>query len=433
MLASSMPDTMPSHIGKYPINRELGRGATSRVYLGHDPFGNREVAIKVVRPESSVDANVLKRFHKSFLNEAGLIGKLLHPHIVQIFEADVTEDYNYIVMEYAPGETLEERCSSANLLSMEQVVEIAFKCSLALDFANRHGVIHRDMKPANILRGAEGEIKISDFGAAQLESGDETIMQGIGSPAYMSPEQVAELPLTLQTDIYSLGVVMYQLFTGRLPFVASNKASLIYQIGNMEPPSPLVHRPELPESLGKFVLRALARDLSVRFSSWPEFSRELTLAYRHLELPPDTITDTQKYDAIKKIPFFQEFRDSETWEIVRMSSWRRHSPQKVIVKEGDAGESIFIIVEGEARVTKGGEDVDTLGKGDCFGELLYFEETRSQRSTTVTASSALTVVEIKTQALQQATDALQKLFNKAFLRILVDHQSQVGDRGHLRS
>jgi serine/threonine protein kinase len=335
-------------------------------------------------------------------------------------------------MEYAPGETLEERCSSANLLSMEQVVEIAFKCSLALDFANRHGVIHRDMKPANILRGAEGEIKISDFGAAQLESGDETIMQGIGSPAYMSPEQVAELPLTPQTDIYSLGVVMYQLFTGRLPFVASNKASLIYQIGNMEPPSPLVHRPELPESLGKFVLRALARDLSVRFSSWPEFSRELTLAYRHLELPPDTITDTQKYDAIKKIPFFQEFRDSETWEIVRMSSWRRHSPQKVIVKEGDAGESIFIIVEGEARVTKGGEDVDTLGKGDCFGELLYFEETRSQRSTTVTASSALTVVEIKTQALQQATDALQKLFNKAFLRILVDRLSQVGDREHLR-
>ncbi len=423
-----MEEALPSHIGKYPINRELGRGATSRVYLAHDPYGNRDVAIKVVRPESNIDANLLKRFHKSFLNEAGLIGKLLHPHIVQIFEADVTDEYHYIVMEYAPGETLEERCNSSNLLSMEQVVEIAFKCSLALDFANRHGVIHRDMKPANILRDAEGEIKISDFGAAQLESGDETIMQGIGSPAYMSPEQVAEQRLTLQTDIYSLGVVMYQLFTGRLPFVASNKASLIYQIANMDPPSPTIHRPDLPESLAKFVLRALARDLSVRFSSWAEFSRELTLAYRHLELPPDTITDTQKYDAIKKIPFFHEFRDSETWEIVRMSSWRRHSPQKVVVKEGDVDESVFIIVDGEARVSKGGKDVDMLGKGDCFGELLYFEEARSQRATTVAASSALSVVEVKAQALQQATDALQKLFNKAFLRILVNRLSQVSDR-----
>ena len=423
-----MAETTPSHVGQYPVISELGRGATSRVYLANDPLGNRDVAIKVVRPEPGVDANVLKRFHKSFLNEAGLIGKLLHPHIVQIFEADVTDDYNYIVMEYAPGETLEERCDVANLLSMEQVIEIAFKCSLALDFANRHGVIHRDIKPANILRGAEGEIKISDFGAAQLESGDETIMQGIGSPAYMSPEQVAELALNLQTDIYSLGVVMYQLLTGKLPFQASNKASLIYQIANMEPASPSVHRPEVPESLGKFVLRALARDLSVRFASWAEFSRELTQAYRHLELPPDKITDTQKYDAIKKIPFFHEFRDSETWEIVRMSSWRRHSPQKVIVKEGDIDESVFIIVEGEARVSMGADDVDTLGKGDCFGELLYFEEARTERATTITASSALTVVEIKAQALQTGTDSLQKLFNKAFLRILVNRLSKVSDR-----
>lgn len=423
-----MAETTPSHVGLYPVIRELGRGATSRVYLANDPLGNRDVAIKVVRPEPGVDANVLKRFHKSFLNEAGLIGKLLHPHIVQIFEADVTDDYNYIVMEYAPGETLEERCDVANLLSMEQVIEIAFKCSLALDFANRHGVIHRDIKPANILRGAEGEIKISDFGAAQLESGDETIMQGIGSPAYMSPEQIAEQALNVQTDIYSLGVVMYQLLTGKLPFQASNKASLIYQIANMEPASPSVHRPEVPESLGKFVLRALARDLSVRFASWAEFSRELTQAYRHLELPPDKITDTQKYDAIKKIPFFHEFRDSDTWEIVRMSSWRRHSPQKVIVKEGDIDESVFIIVEGEARVSKGADDVDTLGKGDCFGELLYFEEARTERATTITASSALTVVEIKAQALQTATDSLQKLFNKAFLRILVNRLSQISDR-----
>ena len=423
-----MAEIIPSHIGKYPITRELGRGATSRVYLGKDPFGNREVAIKVVRPEPGVDANVLKRFYKSFMNEAALIGKLLHPHIIQIFEADVTDEYSYIVMEYAPGETLEERCDVSKLLSLEQVVEIAFKCSLALDFASRHGVIHRDIKPANILRGIGDEIKISDFGAAQLDTGEETVMQGIGSPAYMSPEQVIEKPLSLQTDIYSLGIVVYQLLTGRLPFVASNKASLVYQITNIEPAAPSVHRADLPDSLEKFVMRALAKDLSVRFASWAEFSRELTQAYRHLELPPDTITDTQKYDAIKKIPFFRDFREIETWEIVRISTWRRHSPKKVILKEGDVGESFFIIVDGEARVSKGIDDVDTLGEGDCFGELIYFEEKRPQRVTTITASTALTVVEIRAQALQRATDALQKQFNKSFLRILVNRLSELNDR-----
>ncbi len=427
-LALRMADTTPSHIGKYPITRELGRGATSRVYLGSDPIAKREVAIKVVRPEPGVDATVLNRFYKSFMNEAALIGKLLHPHIIQIFEADVTDDYSYIVMEYAPGETLEERCKVSNLLSMEEVVEIAFKCSLALDFASRHGVIHRDIKPANILRGVRDEIKISDFGAAQLESGDQTIMQGIGSPAYMSPEQVTEKPLNLQTDIYSLGVVMYQLLTGRLPFTASNKASLVYQINNIEPPAPSVHRADLPGELEQFVVRAIAKDLSVRFGSWAEFSRELTKTYRVLEKPADTITDGQKYDAIKKIPFFREFREIETWEIVRISTWRRVSAGIVIVREGDVGESFFIIVDGTADVSKGVDNMDTLDVGDCFGELLYFEDEWPERTTSITASSAMTVIEIKARALREATDALQKQFNKSFLRILVNRLSRVNDR-----
>lgn len=427
-----MAERTPSHIGKYPITRELGRGATSRVYLGNDPLGNRNVAIKVVRPEPGVDADVLKRFYKSFMNEAALIGKLLHPHIIQIFEADVTDEYSYIVMEYAPGETLEERCKVSNLLSLGQVVEIAFSCSLALDFANRHGVIHRDIKPANILRGAGGKIKISDFGAAQLDSGEQTVMQGIGSPAYMSPEQVVEKPLNLQTDIYSLGIVMYQLLTGRLPYTASNKASLAYQISNIDPAPPSVHRADLPDALEKFVMRAIAKDLSVRFDSWAEFSRELTQTYRHLELAADTITDSDKYDAIKKIPFFREFSEMETWEIVRISTWRRNSAGQIILEEGDVGGSFFIIVDGEARVSKSGQDVDTLNPADCFGEFLYFEEKRPEHATTITASSELLAVEIKAQALQRATDALQKQFNKSFLRILVSRLAQLNDRRPLR-
>jgi serine/threonine protein kinase len=423
-----MASAVPANIGKYPIVRELGRGATSRVYLARDPFGDRDVAIKVVRPEPGVDPDVQRRFNKSFLNEAALIGRLIHPHIIQIFDANVTDDYSYIVMEYAPGETLEERCVVSNLLPINAVVEIAFKCSLALEYASRQGVIHRDIKPANILRGAADEIKISDFGAAQFESGERTVMQGMGSPAYMSPEQVLEKPLDHQTDIYSLGVVMYQLLTGRLPFFASNKASLVYQITNIEPVSPAVHRADLPEALERLVMRTMAKDLSIRFKSWSEFSRELAQSYRHLELPADAVTDQQKFDGIAQLPFFKDFREIETWEIVRISAWHQYPSGKDIVKEGETGENFYLILEGKARVTKSGQVVDALGPGDCFGELLYFEKQRAARATTITSSSDMTVVKIKAQALQEATDGLQKQFNKSFLRILVNRLSHISDR-----
>ncbi len=423
-----MAESTLSHIGKYPIVRELGRGATSRVYLGRDPFADRDVAIKVVRPEPGVDPAVQKRFNKSFLNEAALIGRLMHPHIIQIFHADVTDEYSYIVMEYAPGETLEARCTVSNLLPMDAVVEIAFKCSLALEYASRQGVIHRDIKPANILRGEADEIKISDFGAAQFESGEQTVMQGMGSPAYMSPEQVLEKPLDHQTDIYSLGVVMYQLLTGRLPFFASNRASLVYQITNIEPVLPSVHRADLPEALEKLVMRAIAKDLSVRFKSWSEFSRELAQTYRHLEFPADTITDTEKFEAIKKIPFFADFSEIETWELVRISTWHRHPPNKDIIKQGELDEDFYLIVEGKAEVIKAAQALSTLGPNDCFGELLYFEKRRQVRATTITSKSDITVVKIRAQALQESTDALQKQFNKSFLRILVNRLAQVSDR-----
>jgi serine/threonine protein kinase len=423
-----MADRLPLQIGKYPVIRELGRGATSRVYLGRDPFADREVAIKVVRPEPGVDPAVQKRINKSFLNEAALIGRLMHPHIIQIFDADVTDDYSYIAMEYAPGDTLEKRCSVSNLLPIKDVVETAFKCSLALKHASRQGVIHRDIKPANILRGENDEIKISDFGAAQFESGEQTVMQGMGSPAYMSPEQVQEKPLDHQTDIYSLGVVMYQLLTGRLPFSASNKASLVYQITNIEPISPTAHRADLPKALEKFVLRAMAKDLSVRFRSWSEFSRELAQSYRHLKLPTDTITDAAKFEAIYKIPFFADFNEIETWEIVRISTWLRHPAGKNIITEGEIGASFYLIVEGEAEVTKTGQRVDRLEPNDCFGELLYFEKMHPPRSTTITSLSDITLIKFKAHALQESTDALQKQFNKSFLRILVSRLSQINDR-----
>ncbi len=254
----------------------------------------------------------------------------------------------------------------------------------------------------------------------------------MGSPAYMSPGQVLEKPLDRQTNIYSLVVVIYRLLTGRLPFFASNKASLVYQITNIEPAPPSIHRADLPEALEILLMRTMAKDLGVRFKSWSDFSRELAQSYRHLELPADAVSDQQKFDTISKMPFFQDLSEVETWEIVRISAWHQYPSGKDLIREGETGEDFFLILNGKAQVKKSDRVVGALETGDCFGELLYFEKQRTTRATTITSASEMTVVKIKAQALQQATDGLQKQFNKSFLRILVNRLSHVGDRRALQ-
>ena len=209
---------MSKKLGKYELIKKLGEGATSTVYLGRDPFAQRDVAIKVATPEILGDPDKGRLYSHLFLNEASLVGKLNHPHIVQIYDAVVAEKLCYIVMEYVPGHTLEEHARPGHLLPMDRVVELIFKCTRALDFAHRIGITHRDIKPANILMSGESDIKISDFGAAIIGGNARTQVSGVGSPAYMSPEQVQEESLDHRTDIYSLGVVMFQLLTGQLPY-----------------------------------------------------------------------------------------------------------------------------------------------------------------------------------------------------------------------
>jgi len=189
-------------IGKYEIIKELGRGATSVVYKAYDPFQDREVAVKAVYPEALGDDEHGHRYRKLFVTEASLAGKLAHPHIVAIYDAVAGAEASYIVMEYVDGSTLERYTQLEHLLPLSRVLEIIYKCARALDYAAREGVIHRDIKPANILLSGDADIKISDFGAALNNSSDTTQITGVGSPAYMSPEQVREQPLTYQTDIF---------------------------------------------------------------------------------------------------------------------------------------------------------------------------------------------------------------------------------------
>jgi len=410
---------IPERIGKYPIVRELGHGATSRVFLGRDSFANREVAIKVMHKDPGTDSALRHRFDRVFLNEASLVGKLTHPNIIGIYDAGVESEFSYIAMEFVDGQTLEPYCEVADLLPLERVVEIAFKCGLALDFANRSGIIHRDIKPANILLGRNGDIKITDFGVALQHDVELTQLEGVGSPLYMSPEQALDQPLSHQTDIYSLGVVMYRLLTGKSPFSASNSTSLLYQVVNLMPPAPSVHRAGLQADLDRIVMKALAKRLEDRYQTWEEFSADLSQTNKALALPTTSISDTEKYGAIKAVPFFREFAHLDVWEMVRIADFRRLAPRETVVREGETCESFFLIAAGEARVMSGGRGLSVLGDGDCFGEIPYFED-RGKRTSSVVSITPLTIIEVNATALRQSSDACQKQFNRAFVRILLD-------------
>ena len=413
-------------IGKYPITQEIGRGATSRVYLGRDPFADRDVAIKVFFFEESVSEQTAKLLRKGFLAEAALAGRLNHPHIVAIYDAVSEPEYSYIVMEYVKGTTLETYTEIDNLLPLSKVVEVIFKCIRALDYAFQMGVIHRDIKPGNILYSPEGEIKVSDFGASFQEAlaQDTTQLTGIGSPAYMSPEQIRLEEVTHQTDIYSLGVVMYKMLTGRLPFNASNQLSLTYEILNVAPPVPSQLRPELPPLLDEICLKAMRKNAADRYDTWIDFGKDLSKAFSALRLAGETISDSAKFNELRTLSFFEDFDDVTLWEALRISAWRTIPRKSVIIREGDSGESFYLLVEGEVDVSIGGTSINTVRRGGCFGELLYFSDKVAHRTTTITSNTDITVVEIKTIALKVASSACQVSFQKAFMRVLIDRLTQ---------
>jgi serine/threonine protein kinase len=412
-------------VGKYEIRRKLGEGATSTVYLGFDPFTQREVAIKVILAEALQDRDKGRMYRHLLINEASLAGKLNHPHIVQIYDAVVSDEQSYIVMEFVAGGTLEQHCVAENLLPLERLVEIIFKCTRALEYASRLGITHRDIKPANILlasAGGGGDIKISDFGAAMLTMDDQTQTQvsGVGSPAYMSPQQVQEVPLNHQTDIYSLGVVMYQLLSGRLPFTATNNYSMIYQITQYDPPVPSTFRAGIPASIDAIVARAMQKDLAARYASWEEFSHDLAQSFRNKQLATQAreVPDSEKFETLRRLDFFHEFSDVEIWEVVRFSSWDDVAPDTLVMKDGEAGDFFCFLAEGELAVSKRGRRLGTLSPGDCFGEMAVIGGGSRVRSADVKALTRARIVSVRADALRHASDTCRMHFYQAFLEVL---------------
>ncbi len=412
----------PNKIGKYDILSELGQGASAVVYLAEDPFNERKVAVKLARSNADMGEEEAKRFAKLFLNEASLAGKLNHPNIVGVYDAVVEGDQRYIVMEYVTGGSLKKFCTETNLLPLRQAVLVIFKMCRALDYAFQNGVIHRDIKPANILLSERDDIKVSDFGTAKISQSEHTQIDGfLGSPAYMSPEQINEQGPSVQSDIYSLGVVMYELLTGRLPFRAENAVAMINKILSEEPAPIEKLRPDLPPKLTEIVKRAMHKDPKVRYTSWFEMASELANTFPQLERYSHEISSTEKFNKLRSLPFFREFKDAELWEVLRGAVWETRSRDENLLLEGEIGQAFFIIVGGQVKVVKDAKLLNVLKEGDCFGEMAYLSGADSaRRSASIISVSEVQLLKVQSTQLESLSEGCQLRFNREFLRTLIE-------------
>ena len=414
-------------VGKYDIQKLLGKGATGTVYLARDTFTGKEVALKTIEPEVFRDPEFGTVYRSQFLNEASLAGKLRHPHIIAILDAVVGDDSGHIAMEIVTGGDLAQFAKADRLLPIADVLQIAFKCCGALDYAAKEGIVHRDIKPANIMLAGGTDVKIADFGAAFLKKSQVVQTASLGSPFYMSPEQIQGKPLSFHSDMYSLGVVVYELLTGKRPFVADNIDALMQAIikGGAVPPSQ--HRPDLPKALDAVVLRAMNRDSVLRYETWTEFALALSNAGHHI-LPPEVILDSDKYVALKGVPMLSLLADSELWELARAGRWTRHAKATPVVRENEAGASFFFLAQGQVKVVRQGRLLNMLNGGECFGEMAYITGGEQPRHATVEAMSDLLLAEFAPEALDAMSLGAQLQLTRALVRNVSDRLALANTR-----
>ena len=407
-------------IGKYVIINKVGQGSTGRVFLSHDPYYGRDVAIKLYNVENEGDPQKARVTRKMFFNEAQMVGRLQHPNILPIYDAGEENGSYYVVTEHVHGaRTLAAYCRPDNLLRIDDVLAIMFKAAKALHYAHGRGVIHRDIKPSNIMLTLDNDVRIIDFGIALIKDSAISRIEGIaGSPSYMSPEQVQSAEITPRSDIYSLGAVMYELITGHRPFRSNSLSKLLQQIIYASPAPLHTLRAGMAEDIETVVMTALMKEPEKRFSTASDFAGALARLHQALRKKSERVDKQQQFDQLRRLRFFHDFSHAEIWEVLRASEWCNYAADDEIIREGDLDDRFYIIVNGSVSVQSGRRQIGALAEGDCFGEASYVRGAR--RTATIKAAAPVTLVRVSSTLLEQASTACQLRFNKMFLRSLIE-------------
>jgi len=310
--ASTRPGAEGRMLGRYRVERELGRGAMGAVYLGRDSKIGRLVAIKTMALSQEFAGDELEEARRRFFREAETAGRLQHPDIVTIYDAGEDQELAYIAMEYLKGEDLLRHSQPGRLLPVPQVLRVVARVAEALAYAHSQGVVHRDIKPANVMVDLSRDlVKVTDFGIARISDSSRTRTgMVLGTPSFMSPEQMAGLRVDGRSDLYSLGVMLFQLLTGLLPHRSESMATLMHQIANEPAPDVRTLRPELPEMLADVVTLAVEKRPEVRYADGRQMASDLRQIASLMDAvalapppaagsaPPDSsgFTETVKFD-----------------------------------------------------------------------------------------------------------------------------------------
>jgi serine/threonine protein kinase len=406
-------------IGKFALIERLGKGSSGTVYKALDTFSGNEVALKVLDASLFQGDRINEMSRQQFMNEASLAGRLQHPHIAAILEACIDDKSGYIAVEYVAGGDLSRAVMPDGLLKIEEVFEIAFKCCGALDYAHRQGIIHRDIKPANLMVAEGTAIKIVDFGAALLSNTQHTQIQDVGTPSYMSPEQVRGAALGFESDMFSLGVVLYGLFTGQRPFTGETVAQLLVNIVEKEPPLPSEWRPELDREVDRILMRMLHKEPGKRYASWADLAFDLAEIGR-FSVYVKEISDREKFTALRGFQPMARLNDAEIWELVHASYWVRVPAQTTLMKEGDKGAELLFLAQGEVKVVKQGRLLNVLRTGSYFGEMAHVKDGGIPRQATVETLTDALIAEFRPGAMKKLSVNCQLQLSQSLLNAVVD-------------
>ncbi|HSD51124.1 MAG TPA: serine/threonine-protein kinase, partial [Candidatus Methylomirabilis sp.] len=281
-------------LGRYELLEELGRGAMGVVYKARDPQIDRLVALKVLATAPGLDPGEAQQHRDRFQREARAAGRLAHPNIVTIHDVGEDQGRTFLVMELVEGQALDRILRTRRPLPLAEVLTIGEQVASALDYAHRHGIIHRDVKPANILLSREGSVKVTDFGIARITGADTTQAgQTFGTPSYMSPEQVQGLTLDGRSDIFSLGTVLHEVLSGERAFQGETLSTIIYRILHEEPIPLRRLNPAFPEALETCLRKALAKDPDARYAKATDLARDLRTAIEGAEVSVSADVPTQ--------------------------------------------------------------------------------------------------------------------------------------------
>jgi len=282
VVLEDIPHAKPT-LGRYEILEQIGKGAMGIVYKGRDPKLQRLTAIKTIRFTDEFDESQAEEIKEQFYREAEVVAKLSHPNIVTLYDVGEDLDLSYLAMEYLDGESLDQHTKADNLLPITKCIDIIIQVCDALEYAHKHGIVHRDIKPANIMLLEGSLVKVTDFGIARIAASSKTHTGIIkGTPYYMSPEQAKGLKVAGPSDIFSLGVVFYQLLTGKLPFSGENMAAIMYQTMSMDPEPPTTYNPMVNKATLTILNRCLEKNLQKRYQTAKQLGDQLRILIRNL-------------------------------------------------------------------------------------------------------------------------------------------------------